>query len=158
MFVAPGRSITGADEDQAQFRVIDNGIPGITTTTGFPPVSCPGSGSEFNIGVLKTVGRIAWYYPEAPINIAIVGVVSSEIATSAEFSTTITNQDFTVSNSGGTGNGIGFALIDSDLAPDYFTSPCVQGHQATINNAGKYLVIINSHTAVNYITAGFPAQ
>jgi len=35
VFVAPGRSITGADEDQAQFRVIDNGIPGITTTTGF---------------------------------------------------------------------------------------------------------------------------
>src|SRR5690606_29319609 len=76
-------AVTSGEVDQAQLRVVDDGIPGVAATAHRPPLAGPGLGSHFHRGVGGFAVRhagFAGHDEEAPGLFTRFRVVGADVA------------------------------------------------------------------------------
>ncbi len=121
-FSGPGGTITNAEVDGIEVRVIDNRVPYCSTTAIFPVVgSFPAFRCSLHGFVFKRFSRIARNGVKPPNLITGLRVVGSDVASHTKFGATVADEDLVVGYPWCACDGIEAVTVDDGVnAPDLF--------------------------------------
>ena len=112
-------AIAGADVDQAQLRVVVDGIPGSAAAAPFPPFAGPGlrrhGHHAVGSGAVGALGRIARHEEEFPQELAGVGIPRTDKAAHTQVSAGIADDHSAVEYARCASDGIGPVLREGLL-------------------------------------------
>src|SRR5690606_31303682 len=117
--------------DKIGLRVIGNGIPYRAATTNRPPFTVPGFGCHAHGVIFKTKRRVARHGVEAPILLTGFGIVSSDVATHAEFSTRAADQYLAFHHAWRASDRVAPVLVDGHHRPHFLAGRGINSNQTT---------------------------
>ena len=160
----PRRAVADAEDDLVVHFVIDDRVPDRAAAAIGDPcaVIAPcviGEFCEDRIGgcAVRLLVRVR-HRVEAPVEVTCLSVISRQVATDAELSAAIPDEDVAFNDARGASDRVRLGLVDGDDAPFHFAGFSVEGLEAAIDHADKDLAIIDSDAAVHDVTAGFYAN
>ncbi|MNQ65324.1 hypothetical protein D3C85_797770 [compost metagenome] len=155
----PWRRVTGTEQQQVGFRVVQAAQPRCRTA-GLPQVARPGL-AGFAAGdavldllaVLVDVTHVAFHGRPGPQQFAIFRVIGFDLAHYAEFATGDPGDQLAIDHQRRRGDRVTGLVVGDALAPHHFAGVLVQGHQLGVQGAEDHQVAVQGHTTVDHVAA-----